>query len=169
MDPLGWQYCPHCGTELGRRREDGRERAYCARCDRRFFADPPVAANVLVIDAGRVLLGRRVMEPGRGLWSLPGGFVDYGEKIRAAAAREVLEESGLEVVITTLLDVSDFVTPDESKRGIVVFFRAELGGGTLAPGSDIDRVGWFSPDELPPLAFEGDAAVIEAWHAGRAG
>lgn len=114
---------------------------------------------MLVEQDGRVLLARRVNEPFRGLWTLPAGFVDAGEDPARAAERECLEETGLIVRATSVLDV---VAGREHPRGadFVIVYKAEVTGGELACGDDADAVDWFARDRLPPLAFAATRQVL---------
>ncbi len=98
-------YCPHCGHALEDREAFGRVRRFCPACDRTVFREHKVAAGVLVEHESRVLLVRRRMRPGQGLWTFPAGFVDFDEDPAEAAVRECREETGVEVEITGLLDV----------------------------------------------------------------
>ena len=91
---------------------------------------------------------------------MPAGFVDYGEEIRSAAGRELLEETGLVAEIGDVLFVeSNFHDPEKLTVG--TWFAGTVTGGTLAAGDDADAVGWFNLDDLPPLAFETDANLIK--------
>jgi 8-oxo-dGTP diphosphatase len=157
-----FDFCPACGSPLGRREAFGRERPVCAACGRIHFFDPKVAAAVLVEDDGRVLLVRRAVTPERGLWTLPAGFVDADEDPAAAAVRECREETGLDVRLTGLVDV---IAGREHRRGasIVIVYRGQPISGTLAAGDDVDAVGYFLPEELPPLAFEATRKALAAW------
>ena len=95
-----------------------------------------------------------------GLWSIPAGFVDYGEEIRTAAARELLEETGLEAEVgDVVFSASNFHDP--AKLTVGIWFSGKVTGGTLEAGDDADAVGWFDLDDLPPLAFDTDAAFID--------
>lgn len=111
---------------------------------------------------GRVLLVQRNHEPGFGLWSFPSGYVDRGEVVEEAAAREVAEETGLEVRIMGLLGVL-------SRTGEPVVFVIYEGEseGEPAAGPEALAVGFFDPDDLPPLAFEHDRTIIERWREER--
>jgi len=153
-------YCPRCGTLLVNKMRFGHLRPICPACDWIFFPDPKVAVAVLVEKEGQVLLVRRGNDPARGRWTLPAGFLDAGEDPALAAERECLEETGLVVKAKTLLDV---VSRQEHPRGahIVIFYRAEIVSGEIAPGDDADMVAFFSPDELPPLAFDSTRHVID--------
>jgi ADP-ribose pyrophosphatase YjhB (NUDIX family) len=122
------------------------------------FVDPKVAASVLIERAGLVLLTRRAIDPGRGLWCFPGGYVDFGEDPAIAAMRECREETGLSLDQVTLLDVSF------SGRVIVITYLAHaVVEADPVPADDADMVGWFAPDNLPPLAFENMQQTISLW------
>lgn len=138
----------------------GKERPVCPQCGWIYFADPKVAAAILLEQDGRVLLVRRVNEPFRGLWTLPAGFVDAGEDPARAAERECLEETGLRVQALRVLEV---IAGREHPRGadFVVVYQGLVMDGELRAGDDADQVGWFSRDELPPLAFRATQQVLK--------
>jgi 8-oxo-dGTP diphosphatase len=152
-------YCPRCGTAVTRAERFGRERAVCPQCGWIHFADPKVAAAILLEENGRVLLVRRVNEPFRGKWTLPAGFVDADEDPMRAAERECLEETGLTVRAIAVLDV---IGGREHPRGadFVIVYRGEVLSGELQAADDADEAGWFSRDELPDLAFRATEAVV---------
>lgn len=152
-------YCPHCGTRLILAQRFGRERRVCPQCDWVHFADPKVAVAVLLEKEGSVLLVRRVNEPFRGLWTLPAGFVDAGEDPARAAERECLEETGLRVRATRVLDV---IAGREHPRGadFVIVYQGEILDGELHPADDADRAEWFDRAHLPPLAFRATKHVL---------
>jgi len=134
-------------------------RPVCPQCGWIYFQDPKVASAVLVEDGEQVLLVRRVNEPFRGLWTLPAGFVNGGEDPSEAAARECLEETGLTVRITHVLDV---ISGREHERGadFIIVYGAEVTGGEMAPADDADAVEWFRRSDLPPLAFKATQKVL---------
>lgn len=112
--------------------------------------------GVVVRDAeGRLLLVRRGVDPGRGLWALPAGFVDAGEDPRAAAAREALEETGLVVQVGGVVDVF----PAGGQTSFFLAFDAVVTGGVLVAGDDATDVGFFAADALPELAFASTRAA----------
>jgi len=121
-------------------------------------------AVVLRDDRGRLLLIER--SPGStqpGKWAIPAGFLDYGEDVRAGAAREVEEETGL------IVEVGDpvFVESnwhDPAKLTVGIWFAGTIIGGKLTAGDDATDAAWFSLDSLPPLAFETDQALVSQLH-----
>lgn len=153
-------FCMQCGAPLERRFVFGLERPICPACGWIYFEEPKVAAAALVELAGKVLLTRRVNEPHRGEWSLPAGFVDAHEDPARAAERECLEETGLVVRVTRLLDV---IAGREHERGadIVILYAVEIIGGDLHAGDDADQVAFFARNALPPLAFEATRRALQ--------
>lgn len=116
---------------------------------------------ILVEMDGQVLLVRRANDPRRGLWTLPAGFVDAGEDPVLAAERECLEETGLRVKVTGLLDV---IFGLEHPRGahIVIAYRGESMDGVLRPADDVDRAAYFPRDNLPELAFSATRKILQS-------
>ncbi|RPI47600.1 MAG: NUDIX domain-containing protein, partial [Chloroflexi bacterium] len=94
---LPLRYCPHCTHPLEERLAFGRRRPACRACGFVHFREAKVGVSVLVEETGRLLLVRRAIDPGRGLWSLPSGFLDWDEAPEVAAVRECAEETGLRV------------------------------------------------------------------------
>ncbi|MBV6397424.1 MAG: NADH pyrophosphatase [Anaerolineales bacterium] len=154
-------YCPRCGTAVTLENTFGKVRPVCPACNWIYFADPKVAAAVLIEENSRVLLVRRVNEPYRGLWTLPAGFVDAEEDPARAAERECREETGLIVRVTRVLQV---VAGREHPRGadFVIVYAAQVESGNLIAGDDADEVGWFARSELPPLAFKATQSILSA-------
>ena len=119
---------------------------------REYPSQPLVGVGVLIRDGGKILIARRAGEPSKGLWSIPGGLVELGERVRDAAVREAREETGLEIEIEDLLGVFDSVTRDENGsiryHYIIVDFLARPVGGELKPASDISDARWIDPAEV---------------------
>ncbi len=155
------KYCSSCATPLERRKVFGVERPVCPKCGRVVFYDPKVAAVCVVERDGKVLMIRRGTDSGYGLWSLPGGFVDRGEVVESAAAREAWEETGLEVTVEGLLGL--FSLPGDPV--IVAAFTARETGGELAPGPEALEAAFFPPDAPPELAFSRDTEILARWQA----
>lgn len=142
---------------------EGTVRPVCPQCGRVVYYDPKVAATAVVERAGLVLMLRRAVETGYGLWSLPGGYVDRGEVVEEAAAREVLEETGLQVKINGLVGLFS-----ESGHPVVVAaYAAEETGGKLEAGPEALELGFYPLDALPTLAFPRDRLILARWQSLR--
>lgn len=149
---MAWIYCPDCGQSLEKRTErGGRQRPFCTPCERFFYDDPKVAAGCIVSDGGRLLMVKRAIEPSYGLWTFPGGFVDRGETVPAAAAREVLEESGIKVRIEGLLGVYSY----PGRPIVVVVYTARALTTEFSPDDETLECAWLRAEEIPweQLAF----------------
>jgi ADP-ribose pyrophosphatase YjhB (NUDIX family) len=109
------------------------------------------AGGVLTDSAGRVLLVRRGHAPYAGTWSLPSGRAEPGETVRAAATREVFEETGLVVEVDDLLGVVRRQDPAGTVHYEIHDFACRIVGGTLVPGDDADEAGWFSESQMADL------------------
>ncbi len=166
--PGEYRYCPMCTAELAPALKAGRMRMRCPSCGWVHFRDPAVGAAVLLTDeAGRVLLVKRGPTSTRsGRWCIPCGFVDYGEDVRAAAARELHEETGLVAEVDDVIQVLSN-RHDPAKLSIGIWFAGRLIGGMLQAGDDAVDVGWFSLGGLPELAFETDRALLDSLRSGR--
>lgn len=138
------------------------------RCEERheFWAKPVPGSQAVVERDGRVLLGRRRDDPGRGLWDLPGGFLDEEEHPLAALHRELAEETGLEVEPTEFLGV--WMQPYDGSTVLCLTWLARPVGGEEEAGDDLVELRWFRPDELPgpdELAFETYVEILSLWRA----
>jgi len=164
-----YNFCPRCGKALQNRFLHGRNRPVCPACGYVVYLDPKVGAGVVVEVDGRVVLVRRGMEPMRGHWSLPSGYVERDETPDATAARETLEETGLQVGVDNLLNVYSFEHQGSGGRGVLVLYSAHVIGGELRAGDDADEVSTFAPDELPSdIAFESHRQALREWRRAKA-
>src|SRR4030095_5049209 len=154
MSDPAFRFCPSCGQLLVPRRlkPADRERMTCAACDFVFYLDPKVAVGTIIrVDDERVVLVRRAIEPGYGLWVFPGGYVDRGEEVTAAAVREAREESGLEVRIDGLVNIYSYA----GRTPIIIVFAETALGGELCVDDESLEIRLFTPPEIPwdRLAF----------------
>lgn len=158
-------YCLKCGTELVTRVIEGRDVEACPQDDFVLWHDPKVTTAVVVEVDGGVVLGRRAIEPGLGLWCLPGGFVNDDEGPWEAAARECMEEICAAVELTRLIGV--YHIPKRGAPSMVgIAYQAKLADGSRpSPGTEMLEVGVFPPDVLPPLAFPSHHQVLAEYSA----
>lgn len=161
-----FRLCPFCGTRLLEVESGGRPRATCSSCGFVQYRNPAPAVSILVVDEGRVLLGKRAGEPGKGTWSLPSGYVEYEDDFLSTAIREAKEETGLGVAVGSIINVvSSFVSP--RFHFLTVYVVARVVGGELVAGDDLAAVEWFSADgPLPKMGFEEDVRTIELYRDG---
>jgi ADP-ribose pyrophosphatase YjhB (NUDIX family) len=112
-----------------------------------------VAVGTIIRDErDHIVLVRRAIEPGYGRWVFPGGYVDRGEEVQAAAVREAREEAGLEIRLDRLINVYSY----PGKAPVIVVYAATMTGGCLACDDEGLEVRFFAPDEIPwdELAFQ---------------
>lgn len=159
------RFCPRCASPLITRQVGDRPRRACPACGYVHFTDPKVGVGVLVIRDDKILLVRRAVQPEIGKWSLPAGFLDRGEDPREVAIREAREETGLSVRIHSLVDV--YFNPPNPQGGASIFilYSAEVIGGQVIAGDDVDQVGFFSSQALPELAFASTRDAINRFTA----
>ena len=156
------KFCPNCGTQTEQRTIHGQLRPQCPSCQHIIYFDPKVACIGFITQGDKILLGQRGFSPHKGLWVLPGGFVEYGEHPQDAVKREVLEETGLQVAVGDVIDV--FHTSGGST--ITIAYHATIIKGTMRPHDDVVALDWFTRDNLPKLAFLSTNKVVERWQKG---
>lgn len=153
------RYCPECSFKLTVRFVAGRERPVCLACGFVGYRNPAPIAVVSAILEGKLLLVRRLVEPLKGYWAPPGGYVEYDETVEGAAIREVKEETNLDVEIDGLLNV--YSRPN---TGIVfVAYRGRVTGGAPRPGEDAGAVAFFGPEELPDQPVPTEGTELDQW------
>ncbi len=123
---------------------------------RREYPDQPVVGvGAVIIDNGKILLVKRAQPPGENLWSIPGGVVKLGEKLKEALKREVKEETGLEIEVKDLVDVFEVIEKDKDGRirfhYVIVDYECRVIGGELKAASDALNAKWFSKGDLPKI------------------
>ena len=166
LTPETMRFCPLCGASL--RREpvppDHREQGVCSGCRFVFYLNPKLVAGTIPEQDGKILLTRRSINPSRGLWTFPGGFVDFGETATDAAIRETFEETGLKVDLTGLLNVYTY-----PGAPVIIVYRARVLSGTLTPCDENDAFEWVAPAEIPweQLAFPSTREALREWVAAR--
>jgi ADP-ribose pyrophosphatase YjhB (NUDIX family) len=125
---------------------------------RLYPALPVVGVGAVILRQGRVLIVRRANPPLQGEWSIPGGALELGEKLCDGIAREVREETGLEVEVGPVLDVIDSIFPDAEGRTqyhyVLVDYLCRVRSGNAQAASDASELCWVRPDELESLGMK---------------
>ena len=158
-----FKYCPMCSAPLVEKHILNILRPTCPRCGFILFLAPKLVTVVVVEYKGKILLGKRNMNPARGMWSFFGGYVDRGEKLEEAAIREVKEETNLDVRLDGLLGLY-------SQNGgphVLVAYRASIINNDISPltaqPEEMSELALFSLDEIPELAFPFDNQILSDW------
>lgn len=122
---------------------------------RDYPAQPIIGVGAVIVQGGRVLLVRRATAPLKGEWSVPGGMLELGEKLRDGVRRETLEETGMEVEAGQVLEVFDSIFTDQQGRTqyhyVLIDYLCRPVSGEAKAGSDVSDVCWVSEEELPAM------------------
>jgi 8-oxo-dGTP diphosphatase len=142
-----YNFCPRCAGRLEERvvKKGDPKRLVCENCEFVFYLGPKLVAGALFDLDGGLVLVQRGIEPGYGKWTFPGGFVERGERAEAAAEREVLEETGLEVRVSGIVGLYSY----EDQIPAIAVFRADVIGGELVPLDETIDVRIFPRAGLP--------------------
>ena len=152
-----------CGSALVPRVIEGQTLEACPNDDFVLWRDPKVVTSVIVARGAEIALGRRTIEPGLGLWCLPGGFVNHDEAPDDAARRECLEEIGAEVDITRLIGIYHIRKTDAASLIGIAYEAHVRDGAAIEPGIEMSEVGFFGAGALPQLAFPSQRALVDEW------
>jgi ADP-ribose pyrophosphatase YjhB (NUDIX family) len=135
---------------------------------REYPKHPLVGAGALILKDGKLLLIKRGAHPGFGRWSIPGGLVELGEKVKDAMVREVKEEVGFDVEAVKLTDVADTIMLDDDGRVqyhfVVVNLMARIVGGELKTSSDILEASWVPVKEVHKVDLTNSFRVFFEKH-----
>ncbi len=118
------------------------------------YIKPSLTVDMLLVESGKILLIKRKREPFKGLYALPGGFVEHGEKTEEAAKREMLEETGLKVEIERLIGVYSDPHRDPRDHTVTIVYKVRKIDGMLEGGDDASEAKFFPISALPKLAFD---------------
>jgi len=155
-----YRFCPRCGTLLEPALEHDVVRPTCPECGFIVYYNPAPAVGAVITREGEILLVKRAHPPKEGLWSLPAGFMEFGEKQLDALAREVREETGIEIRAATLLSVED-AADDPRTHALLIAFIADEWEGEPRPGDDASEVRWWPVGDLPQMAWQNHVRVVE--------
>jgi 8-oxo-dGTP diphosphatase len=126
------------------------------------YKSPKLTADGVILRKNTILLIKRKNDPFKGKWALPGGYVEYGEKVEDTVVREVFEETGLKTKIHNLIGI--YSDPDRDPRGhtITVAYLLNIISGELRSNDDAIDVKFFSLKNLPKLSFDHDIIIEDA-------
>lgn len=162
------RFCPWCKTKLSLITVDGAARRTCGRCGWIHYANPlPSAVAFVYNDQDEILLIKRGVQPAKGKWALPSGFVEADETPEETAVRELQEETGLKGMITGLIGV--YTEPTRMYGNVILMaYNIRLVGGTLHAGTDSSEARFFRTNQIPKIPFASHRSIIRDARTGPA-
>ena len=162
------KYCSNCGHQVALTKLEGDHvpRFVCNNCDTIHYQNPNMVVGCLPIWKDQVLLCKRAIEPRKGFWNVPGGYLENGEKAEEGAAREVYEEACIKVKVTSLHTVFSIAHINQ----IYLHFLAEMPDLNFAPGIESLEVELFKEEEIPwkEIAFTSSTFTLKKYFEDRA-
>jgi 8-oxo-dGTP diphosphatase len=132
--------------------------------DSKVLTAPRAAVGAVIIDKGKVLLVKRKYPPKKGKWAIPGGSINLGESLQAAAEREVMEETGLIVEAKEPVHTCDLIEKDANGKVlfhyVIVDLKADYVSGEVRPADDVSDAVWFKPEEIKHLDITGSTVGL---------
>jgi ADP-ribose pyrophosphatase YjhB (NUDIX family) len=163
------KFCLQCGqpASLAVPAGDNRPRLVCGSCGHIHYENPRLVVGCVPEYQGQILLCRRAIEPRRGYWTVPAGFMEIGESLAEAASRETLEEAEARVELGELFALVDVVHAGQ----VHVFFRGRLAAPEFGAGAETLETRLFDPLDIPwaDIAFPSVRIALEQYLAGTAG
>jgi len=161
---MQYSYCPKCGAKYGEQNKPNQ--FACRQCGFVFYVNSKPTASTLIIKDSKVLLGKRVIEPAKGMWDVIGGFLDLGELPEDGAKREAKEETGLDVKIESLVGFFVDTYGDTGDVTLNIYYTASVVGGEMRAQDDVEELRWFTIDEIPKeIAFKNSRDMLDVWLA----
>lgn len=159
-----YNYCPLCASELELRDSEPPDppRPTCPDCGFVYYLNPTPTVQAWIDRDGNFLLLRRNQEPHKGVWNMPGGFVEPGEDGPEAIAREVREETGLEIEVERVIGIyrSSYGEDTEPEPLLDIAYLCHETGGSFGISDESQEAKWFPLADLPELAFEGERRAL---------
>jgi ADP-ribose pyrophosphatase YjhB (NUDIX family) len=148
--------------------EDGFGREKCVKCGWVHYHNPRPTVSAIISRHGKILLSHRLADPFKGMWDLPGGFMEEMESPENGVKRETREELGVEIEIKKLIGVfgpTQYPFGGQEGYNVDIYYQARIISGEPAAmtGSDVMEIKWFDPDKLPAMAFESNVKAIKVW------
>ncbi len=157
------KFCCYCAYRLVEKKFEGRMRLFCEKCNAPIYENPVPASCLIVVDEKkRMLLVKRSVDPQKGEWCLPGGFMELGENPESCALRELKEETGLSGEIGGLVGI--FSNHNALYDTVVLFcYSVKQFSGTPFPGDDASETVFFDPGNLPEIAFKSHRHFVRSF------
>ncbi len=159
----GYLFCPFCKTTLTEAQLDNITRLVCPSdgCDFIYYQNPVPAAGAIIIEDGKILLVKRAHPPAIGDWCIPAGYMEWNEHPTETAIRELKEETGLDIKLTSFFEVYSG-DDDPRSNAVLLLYLADRVGGKLEAMDDALEVAFFAFDALPDnIAFEAHIKALQ--------
>lgn len=163
---MKYNYCPKCGGDLKEAfvNEEKQPGLKCQKCGFVFYQNSKPTSSALIFDGRRVLLGKRKIDPAKGAWDIPGGFLELGEHPETGLRREIKEELGVEIKIKNLLGIFMDTYGGEGDATLNICYIAEIEHGEPVASDDVEELKWFDLNKLPEnLAFKNNREMLNAF------
>ena len=157
------KFCPRCSEKLLKKIVFGRKRLVCGNCGYIIYRNAYPATSGILENDGKILCLKRARDPKKGLWAIPGGFIEYEETAKQALKREFFEETGLKVNIKKLIGVYLFRSNPESNVLGPCYEVETIGGKLNIDKKESTNAKFFDINKLPKLAFKEHLKVISDW------
>ena len=161
-----FKFCPLCGAPLKKEFIEGKDRGVCGRCRWISYKNPiPVVACLVMNRKNELLLIKRGVEPSKGCWALPGGFIESDETVREAGSRELKEETGLDGRPGRLVGVQMHQSPMYGPL-VVIGIEFLIDGEEIAVGDDAEEACFVAQNNLPDIPFKSHRDLIQQYLQG---
>jgi ADP-ribose pyrophosphatase YjhB (NUDIX family) len=146
-----FRFCPVCAGKLAIKKHDHVKRLVCNKCDFIFYQNSKPTVSAFIINKkGQILLVKRAINPRKGLWDTPGGFLEDGEKPIMGLRREMKEELGILLKDLKFLGIYiDTYCERYEMTTLNILYQAEIASGKLRPMDDVGALKWFGKKDIP--------------------
>jgi 8-oxo-dGTP diphosphatase len=157
------EFCSNCGEKNIFGEIDGGTRYHCLNCKAIHYENPKPTATLICVHETRLLLVKRAVQPGKGLWGLPGGFIELAETPDEGAIRELKEETNLDGVVNCQLGYTCHYNTIHGDILLLAFLMEIKDYSIMIAGDDADDAKLFPIDNLPTLAFESHEKIVQLY------
>ncbi|OGG09876.1 hypothetical protein A2154_04540 [Candidatus Gottesmanbacteria bacterium RBG_16_43_7] len=161
-----YKFCPSCANPLHKKLINGKKRLTCNKCGFVFWNNPKPTTSVILNKDGKVLMLKRLYDPFKNYWVLPGGYIEYEENPEIAITREAKEETGLDITIDGVV-YTYLIDTDPRGNSIDIVFRGIISAGKIKL-LEHNQFRFFSPDKLPHLIAYKHREAINIWRKNNA-
>ena len=162
-----FKFCPVCGHKLVLKKLGHHKRLVCQnkKCLFIFYQNSKPTASAIITKGNRVLLTKRAVDPKKGYWDAPGGFLEKDEQPKAGLKREIKEELAVDIKIIKMLGIyTGEYLQKHPESTLNIYYLAKITKGKMRPADDVTESRWFAKNELPKkLAFQNNREALRDW------